>query len=87
MDNIQIIRQAGGERWTYEYLSESRKMTFSIPDTAGAYEFQYVFRDNEVIHVQPITLTLDRAQAGADTSDSALALDALAGASCQVPVS
>lgn len=59
LDNIQLFRQSDGERMTYQYLSDTNALTFTMPDEPGLFEFRYVFLDSETIHTRPITLTSD----------------------------
>jgi Ca-activated chloride channel homolog len=60
LDNIQLLSEETGERWGYDYTEGKDSMGWTMPDIPGAYVFAYVFRDSEVIHSVPITVTLDR---------------------------
>ena len=63
LDNIQLLNEENGERWGYDYTEGKESMAWTLPDAAGNYSFAYVFRDMEVIHKTPITVTLERSDA------------------------
>ncbi|NEX46572.1 VWA domain-containing protein [Pseudotabrizicola algicola] len=63
LDNIQLLNADTGERWGYDYTDGKDSMVWTMPDVAGTYEFAYSFRDSEVIHTTPITVTLEPAEA------------------------
>lgn len=62
LDNIQLFNDDTGERWGYDYTDGKDSMVWTMPDVPGNYSFAYVFRDQEVIHRTPISVTLDRAE-------------------------
>lgn len=63
LDNIQLFNADTGERWGYDYIEGKDSMVWTMPDMPGDYSFAYVFRDTEVIHMTPITVTLERSEA------------------------
>nr|MCU0901500.1 hypothetical protein [Cypionkella sp.] len=64
-DNIQLLSVDTGDRWGYDYVKDKQSMVWTMPDVPGNYVFAYKFRDVEVIHETPITVTLDRVEAPA----------------------
>ena len=54
-DNVQIA-PVGGGYLAYKYTSQGNPVSLTAPDTPGAYELRYVFRDRETIHTVPITV-------------------------------
>jgi Ca-activated chloride channel family protein len=63
LDNIQLLNVDTGERWGYDYTAGKDNMVWTMPDVPGNYGFAYTFRDQEVIHTTPITVTLERTKA------------------------
>ena len=57
LDNIQIAEAGSDSYITYTYLDETNAVELTLPDTPGAYEFRYKFRDREVIGTRAITVT------------------------------
>ncbi|MFN3662310.1 vWA domain-containing protein [Yoonia sp.] len=55
-DNVQVA-EIGGRYLTYSYLRGGNPVDLQMPGIAGDYELRYSFRDSEVIHSQPITVT------------------------------
>ena len=62
LDNIQLLNTDTGERWGYDYIEGKDNMVWTMPDIPGTYGFAYAFRDSEVIHTTPLTVTLERAE-------------------------
>src|SRR5690606_18989142 len=56
-DNIQIAEVGSGGYIAYTYLGDTNEVELTLPDTPGAYEFRYKFRDREVIATRAITVT------------------------------
>ncbi len=74
LDNIQLWNDDTGERWGYGYTQGEESMVWTMPDVPGNYSFAYMFRDMEVIHTTPITVTLDRAEVAPDTAPASQAV-------------
>ncbi len=55
-DNIQIA-EIGGRYLFYSYVDKGNPVKLQMPEKPGKYELRYSFRDSEVIHTQPITVT------------------------------
>lgn len=68
LDNIQLWNDDTNERWGYDYTDGKDSMVWTMPDVPGNYNFAYVFRDQEIIHRTPITVTLDRTEAAPETA-------------------
>jgi Ca-activated chloride channel family protein len=62
LDNIQLWNDDTGERWGYDYTKDKDSMVWTMPDVPGTYSLAYSFRDREIIHRKPITVTLDRVE-------------------------
>lgn len=68
LDNIQLWNDDTGERWGYDYTKDKDSMVWTMPDVPGNYSFAYTFRDSEVIHRTPITVTLERSEAAPEAA-------------------
>lgn len=47
----------GGNYINYTYTRDGNPLRLRMPDEPGTYELRYSFRDRQVIHTRPITVT------------------------------